>query len=433
MLYKTFIKLSTKNIALFTNSLIKAIILAYIILFTGTINSQTTKEEFLSDIRYASGVYQPYIYTKSNLTPPPTGYSPFYLSHYGRHGSRYLEPAESYTVVFNILDNANKENKLTDFGKSLYNRIRIFALDAEGRYGDVTSLGIKEHKEIATRMFNNFPEIFNNKKCFIYSRSTVVPRCILSMAANNETLKELNPNITIERNATKRDTYMGNSYKVPYRDSINNVSKKFIQSNFDVDNYLLKIFTDNLSINSFIADKVDFISKLYYIVADIQDVNHLDISFSDVFTKDELFILWQAANIKLYMVFTSKVAVDSSKLLLKNIIDCADNAIKNGNISADLRFGHDSYIAPLLTLMDIKGTNIKEDDPNNIYKVWCDFKVTPMAANIQIIFYKNKNNNDIIVKFLHNEKEAEIPIKTDIFPYYKWNDVRDYYINKLKK
>lgn len=411
-------------------------LLVYIYLFVcgSLIYSQTTKDEFLSDIRFASGVYQPYIFADNRLTPPPKGYQPFYISHYGRHGSRYLEPAESYTNPYNTLNEANVAGKLTTFGKSLFDRVKTIVIDAENRYGDVTSLGIKEHKEIAERMFNSYPEIFlpkNGKKPFIYSRSTVVPRCILSMSANNERLKELNPEIIIERNATKRDVYLGNSYKNSNRDSINAVSKSFIANNFDVNKFITKVFSDTTYVNEKIKDKVDFISKIYYLCADVQDLNNLDVNMSDVFNKDELFILWQAANIKLYLVFTSKVAVDSSKKLLRNILDCAENAIKENNISADLRFGHDSYISPLLTLMDIVGMNLKEDDPKNVYKIWCDFKVTPMAVNIQLVFYKNQANNDIIVKILHNEKEVKIPIESKMTPYYSWNDVKSYYEKKL--
>lgn len=413
---------------------INLLVYLYLLISVSLIYSQTTKEEFLSDIRFASGVYQPYIFAGNKPTPPPKGYKPFYLSHYGRHGSRYLEPAESYTNPYNTLNEAYVSGKLTTFGESLFDRVKTIVIDAENRYGDVTSLGIKEHKEIAERMFNSYPEIFSLKdgrKPFIYSRSTVVPRCILSMSANNERLKELNPEIIIERNATKRDTYLGNSYKNSNRDSINAVSKSFIANNFDVNKFITKVFSDTTYVNEKIKDKIDFISKIYYLCADVQDLNNLDVNMSDVFSKEELYVLWQAANIKLYLVFTSKVAVDSSKKLLKNIIDCADNAIKNNNISADLRFGHDSYISPLLTLMDIEGINIKEDDPNNIYKIWCDFKVTPMAVNIQFVFYRSDENNDILVKILHNEKEVKIPIESVIAPYYNWRDVKSYYENKI--
>ena len=53
------------------------------------------------------------------------------------------------------------------------------------------------------------------------------------------------------------------------------------------------------------------------------------------------------------------------------------------------------------------------------------FKAVPMAGNIQFVFYKNKKN-DILVKVLHNEKEAHLALHTDVFPYYHWKDLRNY-------
>ncbi|MBQ6556167.1 MAG: hypothetical protein IJL86_01320, partial [Bacteroidales bacterium] len=37
----------------------------------------------------AAGVMAPYVFPELRDTPPPSGYKPFYISHYGRHGSRY--------------------------------------------------------------------------------------------------------------------------------------------------------------------------------------------------------------------------------------------------------------------------------------------------------------------------------------------------------
>jgi hypothetical protein len=48
-----------------------------------------------------------------------------------------------------------------------------------------------------------------------------------------------------------------------------------------------------------------------------------------------------------------------------------------------------------------------------------------MGANIQLIFYRK--GNDVIVKFLHNERETSIPVSTDIAPYYHWKDVRQFF------
>ncbi|MNJ73829.1 hypothetical protein D3C77_706770 [compost metagenome] len=53
-----------------------------------------------------------------------------------------------------------------------------------------------------------------------------------------------------------------------------------------------------------------------------------------------------------------------------------------------------------------------------------------MGANIQWILYSN--GNDYLVKMLRNEEEIAFPMETNMFPYYKWEDVKTYYENKLK-
>ena len=67
--------------------------------------------------------------------------------------------------------------------------------------------------------------------------------------------------------------------------------------------------------------------------------------------------------------------------------------------------------------------NVQELDPEKVYMAWSNFKASPMGSNLQIIFYSN-DNDDVLVKFLHCEKETTIPVKTDIAPYYHWKDYR---------
>ena len=58
-----------------------------------------------------------------------------------------------------------------------------------------------------------------------------------------------------------------------------------------------------------------------------------------------------------------------------------------------------------------------------------------MACNIQLIFYRpKKGNGDILVKALLNERETTLPVPATETPfYYKWNDVRAYWKEKLKR
>jgi hypothetical protein len=396
--------------------------------------AQTTKEEFLSDIRHAGGAYQQYIYVKSQATPAPDGYKPFYISHYGRHGSRWLDSPENYTRPDKILGDAHLAKKLTALGESLYERVKTIAADAVGHYGDLSSLGVVEHRDIAERMFYSFPEVFsteNGHKCRVYSRSTIVPRCIKSMAANSDHLNELNPDIEITREANPKNDYLNNKYGTPKKDSVTKAINNFLINNFNYGHFISLLFTDSAYSKEHIKQPLTFVNDIFSMASDLQDMNHLNITLFELFTKDDLFTLWQAANAGRYFRFTSKEAQDSAKKLLKDILYCAENAIEKNNISADLRFGHDAYISPLMALMDIKGMNGKEWDVKKIYEVWSDFKVTPMGVNLQIIFYRNAKTGDVILKLLQCEREVTIPVATHMAPYYPWKDFKNYCEKKL--
>ncbi|MEA5006425.1 MAG: histidine-type phosphatase [Rikenellaceae bacterium] len=413
----------------------------FLLISASSLLSQTTKEEFLKNRRHASGIYQPYYFEAVESTPAPKGYKPFYISHYGRHGSRWVQTAETYTYPQGILSKAHDEGKLTPLGESVYKRVDAAAKDAWNRYGDLSQLGANEHREIAERMFQSFPEVFSTKKgkqCKVYSRSTVVPRCILSMAANNEKLKELNPRIKFIREASDRNRYLNNRYTQTKKDSVNAIRDNFLAERLNLNGFKSKLFNDSVYAARIVDNPLSFMKSIHLIATDIPCVDSLDFTLFDIFTDDELFTLWQGNNMSLYYTCgpsnaNGKVVRDSSKLLLKDILDCAEKAVNGGDISADLRFGHDTYIIPLLTLMDIKGMNITTDNPEKIYQFWSDFKISPMGVNLQIIFYRSSNDSEILVKLLHCEKEVEIPIKSDIAPYYKWEDFKAYYKAKLSE
>ena len=64
-------------------------------------------------------------------------------------------------------------------------------------------------------------------------------------------------------------------------------------------------------------------------------------------------------------------------------------------------------------------------------KGWINYKVFPMGANIQFIFYRKSFGGDVLVKVLLNENEATLPIQSDIAPYYRWEDFKSYYTQLL--
>ena len=118
---------------------------------------------------------------------------------------------------------------------------------------------------------------------------------------------------------------------------------------------------------------------------------------------------------------------------MRTIIADVDDVLANGGRSGCLRFGHDMTVVPLIVLLQMEGRcpRMSISDYDNIEKVWQDINITSMAANVQLIFYRNKQG-DVLVKALHNEAEVRLPLAGDDAPYYRWEDFRSYYLKRIE-
>lgn len=403
------------------------------------LSAQTSREEVYATIEKSGGVYYAYPEANDTYTPAPAGYEPFYISHYGRHGSRYLISDNDYLSVMIILDAADTAGVLSAIGRDVRRKLEIVWKDAEGLGGELTPLGVRQHRGIAERMYNNYPEVFRNNR-HISARSTVVVRCVLSMAAFCERLKELNPALDITRESGQRYMRYLNYWNEPAREFTSRKTgwyktyERFREEHIRPDRLMKLLFTDTSYVQLAI-DAKELMMGLYWIASDMQNVA-VDESFYDIFESEELFDIWQIHNFKFYVcngtsAWGKDVIMETFKPLLRNILDAAEEAIQDHSIAATLRFGHDGNITPLAGILELENCANVESDPGKFYQVWSDFKIAPMAGNIQLIFFRKPGIDDILVKFLLNEKEVRIPVKSDIAPYYHWKDVSEYYRTKL--
>lgn len=413
-------------------------ILPYLLLLFITIHSsaQTTREEMMQDLNKTGSVYYAYPVTTSENTDPPKGYNPFYVSHFGRHGSRYLISNNDYTDIADVLHKADLENALTPLGRDVMNRLDSVLIETRDRAGDLSPLGVRQHRGIAERMFNSYPEVFKGTAP-ISARSTIVVRCVLSMDAFCERLKELNPQLNITRESSQR--YMPYlcywSPEAGVKDKeLAEEKRKFEEKMTNPDRLMNALFSDS----EFIRKNVNphkLMWNLYYLASGMQDIE-TDLSFYDIFTPEELFDLWQAFNFRFYTSAANfpgneGLMIDNARYLLQNFIESADEAIDSESPSATLRFGHDNDLIRFAGILEFENAIGQESDPDKAYTAFADYKVAPMAGNVQLVFFRNKDN-DVIVKFMLNEREQRIPVATDIWPFYRWQDVKNYYSRKYQ-
>ena len=91
----------------------------------------------------SGGVYYAYPDVEPTAVAVPVGYEVFYVSHYGRHGSRWLPDEERYDWVWAQF--ADKKN-LTRRGLEVRKKLGFIVKNARGRAGqlaqDVDGVGV---------------------------------------------------------------------------------------------------------------------------------------------------------------------------------------------------------------------------------------------------------------------------------------------------
>ena len=91
---------------------------------------QTVLEDIQRDIQNTASNYMIYPEPKQAvLTPAPKGMQPFYISHYGRHGSRFHSKPSMYNDPYLTLAKADSLGKLTSLGHDV---LRLYELPIRG-------------------------------------------------------------------------------------------------------------------------------------------------------------------------------------------------------------------------------------------------------------------------------------------------------------
>ena len=420
----------------------KLLFTAIISLFAITTIAQSVQEDLKRDIRYSASNQMAYPTPTQALTPAPEGYKPFYISHYGRHGSRYLINPKDYSYPHEVLKSADSAGVLTPLGRNVLKRYEIIIQEADNRYGELTPLGAEQHRQIARRMYERFPEVFEGN-VWVDAKSTVVIRCILSMTNELTELTRLNPKLRIRHDASMHDMYYMNFndkelLKKKWNKESNDVYEKYFKEMVNYDYAFCQLFTDT----SFVWRKADarkFYEKLFHTANNLQNLEaRKKVTLYDLFTDEDIYNNWRVANMWWYLGYGFSQLNGGKqpyvqRNLLRKIIEEADSCIVLQNPGATLRFGHETMVMPLTVLMGLNGYDLVTDDYAHLdQKGWVNYRIFPMGANIQLVFYRrNTGNKDVLVKVLLNENEATLPIKSNTAPYYKWSEVRQYYLDKI--
>lgn len=378
----------------------------------------TARELIAERPERSGGIYYAYPVEIDEIPSLPADYRVSHVSHYGRHGSRWIVKEWEYDYALNSLDSAMKAGGLTPLGQDVLDRVKVIVAQGKGRAGELSPLGERQHRGIAERLYSRFPSLFADS-CTIDAHSSIEPRCIMSMAAFSERLKELNPRLTVNRRATPGEMAFI-SWSNPRSKAENDPAApwwndlwQWRDSVLDPARLTATLFTAPETVGN--PRKLMWV--LHDLAVDVQDVEP-GVELLDIFTPSELYALWTINNYKMYYLHgnnpsTHAAGPASARALLDHIIADVDSAVSghHGSRTVTLRFGHDTALMRLLALMKIEGTDAVVNNPQDIEKRWMDFTITPMAANLQLIVatpLDSLSGQEPLVLLRHNERPVAI-------------------------
>ena len=390
-------------------------------------------DQLKADPRKAYGTDYPYDHSPVTLTKAPRGYKPFYISHYGRHGSRYYWNAFLYREMDSLLTSAHRKHQLTAEGEKFYTKFEAAKDELSTGVSELSDLGWEQHQRIARTMYNNFPEVFK-KGGNVLAIASLSGRCVISMSGFCQELVQCNPKIEIREQSSRftLDGVVPDDRQNPARREFPS-SKARYEKNRDQFKYkdnlhetiVKRAFTSTEGLPGSIHHIGENFINLY---TSLPNIGHEGM-MGNLVTDKDIADRWESSNLGSYSWLFPRQYMTIP--ILQDIIKKAD-AVLDGSSDriADLRFGHDDRLGPLHILMGINGADRDPEDPyevKNIYQNWQTCK----ACNIQLIFYRSKKaGDDVLVKCLLNGHEASLPLPTDNYPYYKWSDFRQFYTER---
>ena len=383
----------------------------------------------------AAGNLRPYLAPEGKIqdTKAPRGYKPFYFSYYGRHGSRYLTGELSFISGYvQMLSILNAQGALTEDGKKLLGQLRWLEEEHKGNSGNLTEIGYKEEEAISRRLHKRFRRIFHQcRRKDVIVRSSPALRSAMTGTSFIMELGRHSRRLEFDVKGGQRFYFTKWDPNPDLDATERRVLDSMIRATLDTVAFAKRFFSDGASLRSALAGKS--LGEAQYEMMHILSIGRClspDADTFSLFCPEELldYAIVQNARTASWFIHSKETGffrdTNAGAPLINEIVCRAEEAINGNSICADLRFGHDSGVAPTFSFLNIEGYDNPEASLADSWVTWPAYKHVSMACNLSLVLYKNRKG-DILVKILENERETAIPaISPFNGPYYKWDDFK---------
>lgn len=385
------------------------------------------------DYDQCNGSLMPYPVPENRIELPDS-LTPVFINHVGRHGARFpSSPNSAYNMAV-ALGRADSLGTITPLGRKLRGLIDYVMETSHNRWGALDSLGMAEQRGIASRMFLNFPVLFNDG--VINAISSYAPRCIMSMYEFTHQLDRLNNHVEIVTSAGRQNSPLMRPFDLDqeYIEWRKSGDWHSVYDSYLKETAPIAPLARVLGTAYPLEDDADrLVLDEYKILAGMAAMGH-HVDISPYFTIEEYNAIWSCFNLGQYLQRTSSTLSTlpseiTSKLIL-DLITTADEAVQGRSVATVcLRFGHAETLMPLLSQLHLPGCYYMTNYFDTVAQHWQDFHVVPMASNLQLVITRSTKGRYYMLTLLNEQPVTLIPgDDRTILPY---NEARDYMLHCL--
>lgn len=408
-----------------------------------TAGAQSVVKELKEDVNRAAGMfYARPIIEHHKVTPPPKGKKPFYINNYCCPASYYLDKVEYYKDTYDTFAKADTLGKLTELGKDVFHRIGLLCREVNNRGGEITPKGAMQSRGLMKQMLMRVPGMLSHDTYYSV-HSVVENHCIMTMQEGLLQLSSMLQPITARSRASDK----GIRYMAPHdeelaaqaTDSLTMARyNRFAALNTNDGRLMRSLFNDM----NYVVTNIDeaLLARQLFILAG--NYQHTDlagqVTLWDIFTPEEIHQHWRKQNAWHYINYggctlNGGYQAYTRRAVLRNMIHMGDSIINHTTPLMHLRYTYENVVMSLACLMELDGVGIHTANLDSLEDYgWANYRIAPLGGAITMVHYRSEiGDPDVLVKVLFNGHEAKLPIETDCFPYYHWQEVKRYYLRKL--
>lgn len=344
--------------------------------------------------------------------PVPDSLVPVGVIHVARHGARYMTSPKNVDRLREALDKAAGEGNVTAMVERMQDVLyRIDSL-SDGRWGMLDAVGRQEERRLAEQLRAEMPEALTRGQ--VQAWSTYVPRAIMSMYSFTYRLATLSPYLNIQTHeGPRQDTLLrffdtDPEYVAYLKDGAwKEVYKEYYDRMVPVRPAISMVGRLSGYSEAHLRD----ITMAAYEVIRSFDAMGQEFDPSAYFTDEELMACWKVSNLRHYLqrsaTRVSDVPAAAAIPLLNAIFDGIDRIDTDTSPLRGLfYFAHAETLMPLFSLIDLPGCNAPDVATDEVWRVWQDARIVPLAANLDIEIYRTPSGETLISTVLNGERVA---------------------------